>query len=283
MAHRVTPSEAGLHWKSGSQNLTRSLVDALSQSIHSSAIRPGDKLPSESIIMAQYGVSRTVVREAITSLRAAGLVETRHGVGSFVRAVPACFEFRIDEAAILTLSDVLAMLELRITIETEAAAFAAARRTDAQIEKMRRALDAFRANIKSGEMAIEPDFQFHLQIANSTGNRYFVQIMTDLGTQSIPRNRLDPHQTPEDRAEYLKVVNDEHERIFDAIVRRDPEDSRAAMRTHLVSSRERLRRAHELVSHREMRKNNLLAPADGLRGAVPGVRVRGINAPNGRQ
>lgn len=247
MAARVTPSHAGLASKSGSRSLTHLLVDALSESIYSSAIRPGDKMPSEAIIMAQYGVSRTVVREAITSLQAAGVVETRHGVGSFVRAVPAYFDFRIDEGAILTLSDVLSMLELRITIETDAAAFAAARRTDAQIERMRRALDAFRANIRSGENAVEPDFQFHLQIAESTGNHYFVRIMRHLGTQSIPRNRLDAHQTPERRAEYLNLVNDEHERIFDAIVRRDPEDSRAAMRNHLASSRERLRRAHDLA------------------------------------
>jgi len=85
-----------------------------------------------------------VAREAITSLQAAGLIETRHGIGSFVRAVPTGLEFRIDAAAILTVRDILAMLELRISLETEAAALAAARRSDGQLDEMRQRWAPFR-------------------------------------------------------------------------------------------------------------------------------------------
>lgn len=243
-----SPIPAGFPRKDGSRNLTHALVDALSESIYSCAIRPGDKLPSEAMIMAEYGVSRTVVREAITSLKAAGLIETRHGIGSFVRAVPTRFEFRVDTAAILTLRDVLDMLDLRISLETEAAAFAAARRTETQVEEMRRTLDSFRASLDSVEKAVEPDFQFHLQIAYATGNRYFADIMTHLGTNTIPRTRVNEHQSSESRIEYLSMVNREHESIFEAILQRDPEGARSAMRAHLVSSRERLRRAHDLAT-----------------------------------
>jgi len=237
--------------KGGSRNLTQSLVEELSQLIHNSAIKPGEKLPSEAMIRTQYGVSRTVVREAITSLQAAGLIETRHGIGSFVRPIPTYFDLRIDETAILTVREVLSMLELRISIETEAAAFAAARRTENQLEEMRRTLDLLRTNMNSGGNATEPDFQFHLQIAHATSNPYFVDIMSHLGTQSIPRAHLDAHQTPEERIQYLNMVSKEHLRIFNAIVQRDPEEARAAMRTHLASSRERLRHAHDLASHKE--------------------------------
>src|SRR5580700_12321570 len=66
--------------KQRSRKLAHALVDAISESIRSAAIRPGDKLPPESVIMAEHGVSRTVAREAITSLQAAGLIETRHGI-----------------------------------------------------------------------------------------------------------------------------------------------------------------------------------------------------------
>lgn len=239
---------SGFPRRDGSRNLTRALVDALSESIYSCAIRPGDKLPSEANIMAEYGVSRTVVREAITSLQAAGLIETRHGIGSFVRAVPSRFEFQVDTAAILTVRDVLDMLDLRISLETEAAAFAAARRTENQIEEMRRALESFKANLDSVEKTAEPDFQFHLQIAYATGNRYFAEIMAHLGTNTIPRTRVNEHQSPESRMEYLTMVNREHENIFEAILRRDPEGARTAMRAHLVSSRERLRRAHDIAA-----------------------------------
>jgi GntR family transcriptional regulator, transcriptional repressor for pyruvate dehydrogenase complex len=240
-----------LRRKGSSQKLTHALVEALSESIHSSTIRPGDKLPSESMIMAEYGVSRTVVREAIISLQAAGLIKTRHGIGSFVSAVPDCFQFRIDASAIITVEDVLAMLELRIGLETDAAAFAAARRTDRHIEEMRRALNAFRTNLDRPEKTVESDFQFHLQIAHSTGNRYFVDIMSHLGTKTIPRTRVDALQGAASHTQYLNVVNNEHKRIFEAVLRRDPEGSRAAMRAHLVSSRERLRRAHALAMHDE--------------------------------
>jgi DNA-binding FadR family transcriptional regulator len=198
--------------------------------------------------MTEYGVSRTVVREAITSLQVAGLIETRHGIGSFVRAVSTGFEFRVEPTAILTIRDVLEMLEIRISLETEAAAFAAARRTDKQIEEMRRALDAFKANLDSVEKTVEPDFQFHLQIAYSTGNRYFADFMTHLGKSTIPRTRVKTHQSSDAIIQYLSMVNKEHESIFEAILQRDPDGARSAIRAHLVRSRERLRRAHDLAT-----------------------------------
>ena len=245
MTRQTMPS--GFSLKGSSRNLTHTLVDALSERIYSCAFRPGDKLPSEAMIMAEYGVSRTVVREAISNLQAAGLIETRHGIGSFVRAVSTRFEFQVDTASILTVRDVLDMLDLRISLESEAAALAAARRTENQIEEMRRALNSFRANADSLEKTVQPDFQFHLQIAYATGNRYFADIMAHLGTNTIPRTRVNEHQSSESQTEYLSMVNREHENIFEAILQRDPEGARTAMRAHLVSSRERLRRAHDLA------------------------------------
>jgi GntR family transcriptional regulator, transcriptional repressor for pyruvate dehydrogenase complex len=238
--------------KKRSRKLVYALVDSISESIRSCSIRPGDKLPPESVIMAEHGVSRTVAREAITSLQAAGLIETRHGIGSFVRAVPTGLEFRIDAAAILTVRDILAMLELRISLETEAAALAAARRSDGHLDEMRQALDAFQANMADGGDTVKPDFHFHLQIAYSTGNRYFADIMSHLGTNTIPRTRVNAIQDSTVKMQYLRLVSDEHRSIFEAILRRDPEGSRAAMRAHLTSSRERLRRAHDLANDKQV-------------------------------
>jgi DNA-binding FadR family transcriptional regulator len=237
--------------KERSRKLAYALVETISESIRSCAIRPGDKLPPESVIMAEHGVSRTVAREAITSLQAAGLIETRHGIGSFVRAVPTGLEFRIDAAAILTVQDILAMLELRISLETEAAGLAAARRTDERLDEMRQALNCFRANLACGGDTVAPDFNFHLQIAYSTGNRYFADTMSHLGTNTIPRTRVDAIHDSALQMQYLRLVNDEHASIFEAILRRDPEGARAAMRLHLTSSRERLRRAHDLANHKQ--------------------------------
>jgi GntR family transcriptional regulator, transcriptional repressor for pyruvate dehydrogenase complex len=244
MISPVTPPRQ----KRRSRKLAHELVDAISESIRSCAIRPGDKLPPESMIMAEHGVSRTVAREAITNLQVKGLIETRHGVGSFVRAIPTGLEFHIDANAILTVRDVLAMLELRISLETEAAALAAARRSHEHLEGMSQALIAFRTSLASGGDTVAPDFNFHLQIAYSTGNRYFADIMSHLGTNTIPRTRVDAIQNSTIQQKYLSLVNDEHTSIYEAIMRRDPEGSRAAMRAHLTSSRERLRRAHDFAS-----------------------------------
>jgi GntR family transcriptional regulator, transcriptional repressor for pyruvate dehydrogenase complex len=229
-----------------SRRLAHELVEGIGAQIQAQALQPGDKLPTELEIMQAYGVSRTVVREALSRLQAAGLVETRHGIGTFVlepRPVPG---FGIDPKDIATAVDVMAVLELRISLETESAGLAAQRRTEAQLAEMRAALDAFEANVGGEGDAVSPDFRFHLAIANATGNRYFADIMSHLGSTLIPRARINSSRVAqEDRTQYLRRVNREHEEIYSAIARGDAESARAAMRIHLTNSRERLRRAQE--------------------------------------
>ena len=101
------------------RSLAQELVAELSQRIRDGLIKRGEKLPTESAIMEEQGVSRTVVREVLSRLQAAGLVETRHGIGTFVLDTPSASGFRIDPATIVTLRDVLAILELRISLEVE--------------------------------------------------------------------------------------------------------------------------------------------------------------------
>ncbi|GGY46329.1 GntR family transcriptional regulator [Pseudoduganella albidiflava] len=222
------------------RNLAQGVVESIGASIREGILKPGEKLPTESVIMELHGVSRTVVREAISHLQAAALVETRHGIGTFVLEPPAQ-PLLISPDTIQTIEDVLAILELRISLETEAAWLAAARRTDAQVRDMAEALQRI---LQGG--SIEADMQFHMLIAQATGNRYFVDILTHLGTTIIPRARLNSAQLSHDEpSAYLQRVNREHEDIFHAIERKDPEGARAAMRTHLSNSRERLRKAQE--------------------------------------
>jgi GntR family transcriptional repressor for pyruvate dehydrogenase complex len=198
--------------------------------------------------MRMLGVSRTVVREAISHMQAAGLVETRHGIGTFVLEPAPAHSLGIDPATVVTVRDVLAILELRISLETEAANLAASRRTEAQLEQLRAALDLFQASARSGEETVPADIQFHLLIAQSSGNRYFHDILSHLGANIIPRSRLNSAQlAKDDPAVYIERVINEHEDIYNAIARKDPESARAAMRTHLSNSRERLRRAQEQI------------------------------------
>jgi GntR family transcriptional repressor for pyruvate dehydrogenase complex len=228
-----------------SGTLAEQVVVHISSLIERGTLAPGEKLPSESEIVRQEGVSRTVVREAISRLQALGLVTTRHGIGTFICEPAGRTEFGIDVNAINTVNDVLAILELRIGIESEAAALAAMRRTDEHLKAMRQAMESFKEEIHAGRGAVDSDFQFHLAIAKAARNQYFLDIITTLGSRMIPRSRfqIDEYQPP--RQEYLVRINHEHEDIYNAIQRADPEASRAAVRNHLGNSRERMRRASE--------------------------------------
>jgi DNA-binding FadR family transcriptional regulator len=119
------------------RTLALELVDALGDRIRDGRLAPGAKLPTEAAIMAEFGVSRTVVREAISKLQAGGLVATRHGVGTFVVGFGDAAPFRIAPEQFATLRDVIAVLELRIGVETEAAGLAAQRRSADNLATMR--------------------------------------------------------------------------------------------------------------------------------------------------
>ena len=226
------------------RNLAQGVVAHISAQIRDGEINPGDKLPTESEIMRIQGVSRTVVREAISHMQAAGMVETRHGIGTFVLE-PSASRLGIDPGTVVTMRDVLAILELRISLETETAGLAALRRSDEQLRGLREALDDFEANVAAGGDTVKPDLRFHLLIAEATGNPYFADIMGHLGAGLIPRARVSAIRDHGRRGEYLVHVNREHEEIYAAIARRDPDSARAAMRIHLTNSRERLRLAQE--------------------------------------
>lgn len=225
------------------RSLAQGLIEQIGGAIRQGVLKPGDKLPTESSLMTQHGVSRTVVREAISHLQAAGLVQTRHGIGTFALERPQT-GLGLDAENILTLRDVLAILELRIGVETETAGLAASRRSQEQVDELSAALRDMQAAMAEGRSAVEADKRFHLLIAQATGNRYFVDILAQLGNAIIPRARLNTPVLEQDKpADFLERVSREHDDIYRAIERRDPEAARAAMRTHLSNSRERLMQA----------------------------------------
>lgn len=231
------------------RNLAQGVVEQISSSIRQGILKPGEKLPTESSMMAQHGVSRTVVREAISHLQASGLVQTRHGIGTFVLERPQS-GLGIDAESILTLRDVLSILELRIGVETETAGLAAVRRTDEQVRDLGVALAEMHEAMAVGRSAVDADKRFHLLIAQATGNRYFEDILTQLGNAIIPRARLNTVELEQDKpANFNERVGREHDDIFRAIERRDPEAARAAMRTHLSNSRERLVQAQRRLEN----------------------------------
>jgi GntR family transcriptional repressor for pyruvate dehydrogenase complex len=226
------------------RGLVPEIVDTLAADMRAGRLNAGDKLPTESELMGRFEVSRTVVREAISRLQASGLVETRHGIGTFVLAAPENGNFRIAPEDFATVADVVSLLDLRISLEGEAAALAAEHREEGHLRQMEAALSAFELSIAEYSDAVPADFQFHMEVARATGNRHFADLMTYLGTMIIPRTRINTASSaPEGRLAYLQRVHTEHQNIYHAIRLRDAEAARQAMRLHLSNSRERLRRA----------------------------------------
>jgi DNA-binding FadR family transcriptional regulator len=239
------PAEAGdVARPRRARGLVSEVVESLAASIREGSIQPGVKLPTEWEIMARFEVSRTVVREAISRLQANRLVETRHGVGTFALAPQSSGNFQIADVDFATVADVIALLELRISLETEAAGLAAQRRTEANLQAMQGMLDVFEISIEEDSDAVPSDFSFHMEVAKATGNRHFADLMTYLGSMIIPRTRINTASSaPEGRLAYLRRVHGEHEYIFNAIRNQDVDAARAAMRTHLANSKDRLRKA----------------------------------------
>ena len=240
----------GLTKRSQQRGLVNEVVESLGQAIREGRMTTGERLPTEGSLVEHFGVSRTVIREALSRLQASGLVETRHGIGTFVSCPPEHLSFHIGADQLATVADVIALLELRVSLESEAAALAAQRRERAHLEAMERALSEFAECINQGRDSIGADFQFHAEVARATGNRHFSDLMNYLGTVLIPRARIDTvSAAPEGERSYLLKVHAEHEYIYQAIALQDPVAARAAMRTHLASSRERLRSAHIRGTH----------------------------------
>lgn len=224
------------------RGLAHELVERIKERILAGQLEPGQKLPTEAALVEEFGVSRTVVREALTRLQAVGLVETFQGRGSFVIGVPDSGPFEVGAAGIRTHQDVLDMIELRIGIESEAASLAAQRRTELQLKGMERALRDLNQATTSQTGSVDADFQFHLRVAQASANRLYADLLSSLGPLMImlPRTRLKPAYTVSD-ATHLTRVTLEHENIYLAIAHRDAAAARAAMRLHLSNSRSRLR------------------------------------------
>jgi GntR family transcriptional repressor for pyruvate dehydrogenase complex len=221
-------------------NLTAELVKRITAEIESGKLAPGSRLPTEQEILNATGVSRTVVREAFSALRADGLVVTRQGLGAFVSADAQRRPFRINPDDLRSINDVLKVFELRISVEIEAAGFAAERRTREHLADLTRCLRLFDQEIEQGETAAGADFAFHKSIFAAVDNVYFVRFLEFLGRFIIPRQRIRLGlETKEQRRVYLQRIQKEHRSIFRAIQSKNPEAARRAAREHLLNGRQR--------------------------------------------
>ena len=221
-------------------NLTEQVTTVLREEITSGARALGEALPSEQAMSEAFGVSRTVMREAISRLKAEGYVHSRQGAGAFVMARPGLESFRLAGRGEAASDDVTAdIFELRYIVETAAAALAARRRTRDDLAAMREALVTMGARLACRGDGTQADDDFHIAIAAATGNPMIQRFARFMGNQFYD-SRV-PTWNEEGHAQgRARDAQDEHQRIFDAIAAGDPVAAHEAARNHLLQAALRL-------------------------------------------
>ena len=222
--------------------LSERVASAIREQVLKGEIAPGEKLPTESRMSEFFGVSRTVVREALATLAADGLVEARQGAGVFVKDHPTLAFGSISLDVGNRISHALNVIEVRMGLEIESAGLAALRRNAAQEAQIQEAFFEFDRLLERGEATGKSDFAFHRAIAAATNNPYYVEVLDALGMRAIPCDVASPWGTESVLSrEYQESLQREHLAILKAISANDPEAARAAMRAHLTASQERYR------------------------------------------
>ena len=219
-----------------SARLADRVAGALAESIVSGRLEPGTKLPTERELCEQFGVSRPVVREAVRSLIAKGLLDDSPRRGHVVSALG---RDTVTESLTLYLRgqrlDYTKLMEVRAVIEVENAGRAAECATPEDLEALTAAADALTKGLDAEEAALA-DVGFHRAIATATGNEFF-GVLLDSIREVLITVQLPTLAEPKIVAGAIR----HHRRIIDAIGRGDRDGARAAMRKHLQDAERGMR------------------------------------------
>ena len=224
-------------------NLTDRVAEMLVAEITGGNYTVGEVLPPEKAIAERLGVSRTVLREAVSRLKVDGLLSSKPGRGLAITAVKRPSVFRMYAASEGDLDHILRIVELRQGFEIEAAALAAQRRTESDLVAMRVKLVSMARAVANDDIqaGIDADFQFHQAIAISTRNdhyREFFDFLSSLLVRNLQVSRTRSARAADRGAD----AQCEHEILFNANERGDPELARQCARNHVENTEMRLRR-----------------------------------------
>ena len=226
-------------------HLPTRIASEFAKRIYDGSLKAGEKLPTEHALSKSFGVSRTVVREAIAQLKSEGLVETRQGVGAFVMKRPDR-QIQLDDAKSMDKNDFQSLYQLRIPLEMEAAALAAVHHTEEHMAALSAALVRICNTEDWGNSGVAADLDFHRIIAESTGNDYFAQFVGAISDRIS--HVIVIARTEGQLEDVISRTVEEHTAIRDAIRTKDPVMARAAMRRHLIGSALRIGLSIEFYS-----------------------------------
>lgn len=219
-------------------SLSTHVADQIETLITQGEIPVGQKLPTENGLCESFGVSRTVIREAITHLKSLGLVETRRGVGTTVLRSSTMEAGPAKRINPTTVEDILHLLELRLTLEPAAAELAALRYDETDREQLVTQHHAFIKAHAEKSQAREEDYLFHFAIAQATKNPFFKSFYEQWSQSVIPRAKLLSNEiNPISSERYLERVQEEHTYILEAILDRDAQAAHETMFQHLNRAR----------------------------------------------
>jgi len=206
--------------------------------INEDDLAAGDRLPSEARLAELFGMSRTIVREALVRLAADGITEARRGAGSYVKRRPSA---RLGSHVPMDgLAATLGTYEVRFVLEAEAARLAALRRSAEQMDGIDAALEALRTALLSSAPAHDEDWLLHRAIAEATGNSAFISTFDHLQGDVMGILRAGVDISRSRPPEVIGAMMDEHDAVVDAIRAQDGDGAALAMRWHLSQGRKRL-------------------------------------------
>lgn len=221
--------------------LSDQVADALAAEIKAGRLAVGAKLPTEAVLVAQFAVSRTVVREAVSRLKSLGLVDSRQGSGVYVR--PQGFApLNFDARYAVSKSAVVQMVEVRRGLEAEVAGLAAERRSADDVQRVRQAIEALNEAVRQGGDGVSEDVQFHRAIADAACNPFLISTLEYL-SQFLRGATQVTRANEARRADFARQVAEEHERIYQAIAAGDPVAARAAAAGHMDNAIRRIEQA----------------------------------------
>lgn len=207
------------------QRASEAVRDELVRAIVSGELDVGQKLPAEAELAGAFGVSRPVVREALGSLRALGLIVSRNGRGSFVASA------RVRRPALLGRYTVDDLHEARAHLEVPAARYAALRRSPEQLEALRRLVEALETCTEREEWT-RLDAAFHVALAEASGNEVHASLIEHLRDLLVEQSQV----LATTSAGRIAAANREHRAIFEAVASADEGGAQEAMSTHLVNA-----------------------------------------------
>jgi GntR family transcriptional regulator, transcriptional repressor for pyruvate dehydrogenase complex len=193
--------------------------------------KEGERLPTEHMLAERFATSRPTVREALAQLRADGIIATRHGSGTTVMRRPDPDVRRF--APLESLSDIRRCYEYRVVVEAGAAALAAQKADDADIEAIQREWDNLQTIIETSGIGAKDDFAFHLAVARASKNPFFITALSGIQEQMVFSMNLSRNLSLVKSIERQRIVQQEHLEVLEAVRSRDPERASRAMREHL--------------------------------------------------